>query len=144
VASAKLATFLTPTLGAPTTTARVQIVWTNPPAGFALTTNSPANFRIEPPFVRVTNPNGGQIWTSGSSVTISWAHNLGAIETVRIDLSTDGGQTYPAVVLASTASDGSQSVMVSSGWISPTAKVRVSWLKDTTVTDASDGVFQIQ
>jgi subtilisin family serine protease len=143
-ASAKLATIQTPSLGTPTTTARVQVVWTNPPAGFALSRTSPANFRIEPPFVRVTAPNGGQIWTSGYTASITWAQNLGLLETVQIDLSTDGGQTYPVVIVASTGSDGTHSAVVSSAWITPTAKVRVTWLKGATVTDASDAVFKIQ
>jgi hypothetical protein len=56
LASKKTVTFTTPTLGAPTTTARVKVVWSNPPSGSAAEAISPANFMVEPPFVRVTSP----------------------------------------------------------------------------------------
>jgi uncharacterized repeat protein (TIGR03803 family) len=144
LASKKNAAVTAPTLGAPITTARVKVVWSNPPAGLAAGDDNPANFKIEPPFVRVTFPNGGQILAVGSTQTITWAHNLGTQEKVSIALSKDGGATYPISVLANTSSDGKQAVIVQSGWVSPTVRVKVTWTENADVADASDANLAIQ
>jgi uncharacterized repeat protein (TIGR03803 family) len=106
---------------------------------------SNTNFTIGAPFVTVTTPNlSSVVWTVGTNGSVKWSSNLGALENVKIELSTDGGITYPTVVLASTPSDGSQNVAVVSSWVSSTAKVRITWLKNSTVQDVSDQSFQIR
>jgi uncharacterized repeat protein (TIGR03803 family) len=140
-ASLKSATVTTP--NTPTTTARLRVVWTNPPAGFSATGENPGVFTIAAPFITLTSPNGANSWTDGSSQTIKWTNNLGAIEFVKIELSQDGGGTYPITVLASTPSDGTRAVTVSSAWNTTTAKIRVTWLKDAGVQDASNANFTI-
>jgi len=132
-----------PMLAAPTSTARVRLTWMNAPVNVVLTATS-ANFAVDPPFLRVTSPNGGETWTAGTTASIKWTNNLGGFESVRIDLSTDGGATYPTAILATTPSDNSQNVTVSSAWVSPAAKVRITWLKDGVTGDASDGTFLIR
>jgi hypothetical protein len=143
-ASAKSAVFETPTLGSATTTARTRVVWTNPPAGFAGEGANTAGFRIEPPFVALTTPNGGETWSAGAKKAIKWSHNLGLLENVRVELSQDDGATYAIVVIASTRSDGSQSVTVGSSWLTPTARLRISWTDSGLVNDVSNGSFVIQ
>ena len=66
------------------------------------------------PFV-VTIPNGGESYNGGTSQTITWnvvGTNGAPINcaNVMISLSTDGGNTYPTVIAASTANDGSEAV----------------------------------
>ncbi len=66
---------------------------------------------------RVTVPNGGENWVANSTRTVTWnvAGTTGnGINTtnVRIDLSLDGGFTYPVTLLASTPNDGSQQITV--------------------------------
>jgi hypothetical protein len=78
------------------------------------------------PFV-VTSPNGGESYAAGSTQTITWnvaGTDAAPINTsmVKISLSTDGGLTYPTVVLASTANDGSESVVIPS---TPTTTARI-------------------
>jgi hypothetical protein len=68
------------------------------------------------PFV-VTAPNTAVSWSGGSTQAINWnvAGTAGApINTanVKISLSTDGGLTFPTVLLASTPNDGSQTVCI--------------------------------
>ena len=68
------------------------------------------------PFL-VTNPNTAITWTGSGTETVAWnvAGTAGApisVANVRILLSTDGGQTFPTVLLASTPNDGSQNVPV--------------------------------
>ncbi len=68
------------------------------------------------PFV-VTVPNGGESYTGNSSQTVTWdiAGTDGApinCANVKISMSTDGGFTYPTVILASTPNDGSEAVTI--------------------------------
>lgn len=66
------------------------------------------------PFL-VVAPNGGESYGSGSSQTITWdvagtAAAPVSAANVRISLSTDGGVTYPTVLINSTQNDGSELV----------------------------------
>ncbi|MCI0359285.1 MAG: M12 family metallo-peptidase, partial [Planctomycetaceae bacterium] len=65
----------------------------------------------------VTDPNTAETWTGATSETIAWnvaGTTGGGINTanVKISLSTDGGLTFPFVLLASTANDGSEAITV--------------------------------
>lgn len=102
-------------------------------------------FRIALPFVKVTDPNTAtSVWTIGTTATARWSHNLGGKENVRVELSLDGGLSYPIVLFSSTPCDGSQAVTVQSGWATSAARIRVTWLRDATVTDVSDVSFTIR
>jgi Metallo-peptidase family M12B Reprolysin-like/Secretion system C-terminal sorting domain len=84
----------------------------------------------------VTAPNGGETWNSGSSQTVTWnVVNTNAApincNNVKISLSTDGGLTYPTVLLASTPNDGSEAVTIP-GPASTTARIKV---------EAADNIF---
>jgi hypothetical protein len=76
-----------------------------------LTTTSAAG-----PFL-VTAPNTAVTWAGRSSEVVTWnvagtTANGVNCATVNIRLSTDGGLTYPTVLLANTPNDGSESVTV--------------------------------
>jgi Metallo-peptidase family M12B Reprolysin-like/Secretion system C-terminal sorting domain/Bacterial pre-peptidase C-terminal domain/Fibronectin type III domain len=65
----------------------------------------------------VTAPNTAVTWNANSSATVTWnvnGTNAGSVNcaTVNILLSTDGGQTFPTVLAAATANDGSQVITV--------------------------------
>jgi hypothetical protein len=80
------------------------------------------------PFV-VTVPNGGETYLAGTPQTITWnvAGTSAApisVSNVKITLSTDGGLTYPVVLLANTPNDGSESVLFPC-INSSTARVRI-------------------
>ena len=142
VASLKQAKVLVP--GTATTTARVKVVWANPPAGFSAAGLNPGNFRIEAPFITVTAPASGEVWPIGSAKTIKWANNLGAVETVEVRLSRDGGASYPITIVGSTPSDGKHPVTVSATWGSQnTTRVKITWLKTPAVTGTSSN-FVVQ
>jgi hypothetical protein len=144
VATALKTTIVTPTLAAPSAAARVRLTWANAPAGVGAVATSPANFKIEPPFVRITSPNGGETWTQGTAAVIRWLSNLGSLESVKIDLSTDDGQTYAVPIVASTPSSGKYTPMAPTGASTGTARLRLTWLANGTVSDLSDGAFRIQ
>lgn len=68
----------------------------------------------------VTYPNAtGITWASGSTQTVTWsvnATNTAPVNcaNVNILLSTDGGNTFPTVILANTPNDGTQAITVPS------------------------------
>jgi len=79
------------------------------------------------PFL-VTSPNSFVTWSANQTVTWNVANtNLAPVSTanVKIELSTDGGNTFPTVLLASTPNDGSEGVTLPSLSTS-TARIRVS------------------
>ncbi len=81
------------------------------------------------PFL-VTAPNTAATWASSSTQTVTW--NLAGTSgppisaaNVKISLSTDGGQTYPHTLAASTANDGLADVTVPAGLTTSQARVKV-------------------
>lgn len=68
------------------------------------------------PFL-VTAPNTAVSWAGNSAQNVTWdvAGTTGApvsAANVKISLSTDGGQTFPTTILASTPNDGTESVTI--------------------------------
>jgi hypothetical protein len=78
------------------------------------------------PFV-ITAPNTNVTLAVGSSLNVTWnvANTTAApvsAANVKISLSTDGGQTFPTVLAASTPNDGSQSISIPN---TPTTTARI-------------------
>jgi hypothetical protein len=79
--------------------------------------------------IAVTSPSDATDWPLGSIQQIEWAHNLGAVSDVRIELSRDGGVTFPetlSVMRNSTSVSGSFAWQVT-GPATSDAVVRISW-----------------
>ncbi len=77
----------------------------------------------------VTAPNTAVTWPAGSTQTVTWNVNgtSGApvnAANVKISLSTDGGNTFPTTILASTANDGTQVVTIPASQTT-TARIKV-------------------
>ena len=93
------------------------------------TANSPMQVSVVStagPFA-VTQPNTAVSWPGGSSQVVTW--NVAATASapincanVKISLSTDGGNTFPLVLSASTPNDGSENVFIPN---SPTSLARI-------------------
>ncbi|MDO7875460.1 fibronectin type III domain-containing protein [Hymenobacter sp. ASUV-10] len=97
------------------------------------------------PFL-VTAPNTAVTWAGNTSQTVTWnvagtSANGVNCATVNILLSTDGGFTYPTVLLAGTANDGSAAVTVPSV-ATTTARVMVE-AADNYFFDISNTNFTI-
>lgn len=87
----------------------------NPNGGQTNRSNMSITFAAVGPFT-ITSPNVENVsWGLGSTQNITWnvagttANNINTA-TVNILLSTDGGATFPTILAAGTANDGSQSV----------------------------------
>ena len=81
------------------------------------------------PFIITVPNNTGIVWTAGNFQTVTWNvanTNLAPINcaNVSIQLSTDGGNTFPVTVVASTPNDGSEEIIVPNN-ISSQARIRV-------------------
>ncbi|MEO6669874.1 MAG: reprolysin-like metallopeptidase [Ferruginibacter sp.] len=80
---------------------------------------------------KVTQPNTNLSWDAGSTQTITWdvANSTAApvsCSDVKISLSIDGGYTWPYVLSATTANDGTESVTIPAGVpANTTARVKV-------------------
>jgi hypothetical protein len=128
--------------GPAATQARIRVSSVSSPA---VADVSNVNFAIADPFVTVTKPTlATHVWTIGTTQTIQWSNNLGLLENVLIELSRDGGATYPIVLLSATPSDGKQSVVVQPAWATPSARVRITWGKNAAVSDISDQSFPVK
>ena len=92
---------------------------------------------------RVTSHAAAGILPGGSSQTVAWTTGTATLAAnVRISLSTDGGATFPTVLLASTPNDGAQAVTL------PDLSVSSARLKVEAVGnyfyDVNDAPFAIQ
>ena len=77
----------------------------------------------------VSIPNTAVTWSGGSTQTITWAvasSNLTPVNcaNVKISLSTDGGQTFPTVLAASTPNDGTEALVIPNT-PSTTARIKI-------------------
>ena len=98
---------------------------------------------IEPVWVQVSAPNGGETWKVYDSQDITWTASAG-ITNVKIELSLDSGLNYTQVISASTPNDGTFA------WdpIPPEAqgaacRVMVSDVDNPATYDESDADFAI-
>lgn len=95
----------------------------------------------------VSVPNGGEIAAGGATENVTWnvaGTNLAPfnVSNVKISLSTDGGLTYPTVLVASTPNDGSELVPIP---CTPgtTARIKVEAIGNI-FFDVSNNNFTIQ
>ncbi|MFT3981620.1 MAG: zinc-dependent metalloprotease family protein [Ferruginibacter sp.] len=75
----------------------------------------------------VTAPNTAVSWAGNSTQTVTWSVNNTTASpvscaNVKISLSTDGGYTFPTVLVASTANDGTEAITVPN---TPTTTARI-------------------
>jgi hypothetical protein len=81
-------------------------------------------FAIINPTLAISAPTTGASWTIGTAHAITWTTNLPATDTVRIDLSRNGGTTYSS--LATSAPNNGSFTWTVAGTATSSAIVRVS------------------
>jgi len=103
--------------------------------------NLPHCFWIGPPQIRITSPNGGEVWLVDETHDITWVSENFYGENVDIELSTDGGTNWMTIV-ENTPNDGVYSWLVPDT-TSDVCKVKVSDAEDGDPYDESDSTFSI-
>jgi PKD repeat protein len=129
--------------GATTPSARVRVSSNSVPAA---TDISNVNFTIAAAVITVSVPNTSVRWAPGSSQTIRWNHNLGVQESVKVEISRNGGSTW-SVISASVANNAETTGSLAWTVTSPNttkARIRVSWTTNSGVNDRSDVNFSIR
>ena len=109
----------------------------------AIRSDSP--FTIATPVVTVTAPNTLVSWPIGSSRAITWSHNLGIGEAVRIEASADGGATWSEIaanVANATTTSGTFAWTVA-GPVTTAGRIRVGWATTLSVQDMSNVNFTV-
>lgn len=89
----------------------------------------------------VLTPNRGEQWEIGSTQELTW-NSRGEIDSVAIELSRDGGRTFPEILIPSTLNDGSESWVVK-GPASSACKIRIRAVGAEFILDESDSLFVI-
>jgi hypothetical protein len=104
---------------------------------------------ITPPAIHLTQPNGGEVLTGGSSYSVQWtiSGDLTKINRISVDYTTDNGAKWYYIFSVSSGF----STSMSKSWTVPNVsstlcKLRVGLVRtDNTISvDYSDSVFTIQ
>jgi hypothetical protein len=90
--------------------------------------------------ITVMSPNGGEVWSIGTTRTITWT-SAGVTGNVRLWLSRDGGQNY--TLIGQTVNTGSFQWTVT-GPASSQCRIAVQSVNDNTIVDVSNALFTIQ
>ena len=96
---------------------------------------------IEMPFINLINPNGGEVWQTGTTQQIAWESR--EIENVKIEYSVDGSKSYTTISEGTPAQNGSLD------WIIPempsgNCLLRITAIEDPLLVDESDAIFAIE
>lgn len=103
---------------------------------------NPGDFTItSKPTISVTSPQTGTNWAVGSSQTVTWT-NSNVTGNVNIILSTDGGNTFPIILLSSVQNNGSAVVKVPDN-LSSICRIKIESVSDTTIFGLNPGNFSI-
>ncbi|RKY38312.1 MAG: hypothetical protein DRP72_02010, partial [Candidatus Omnitrophota bacterium] len=102
---------------------------------------SDLNFKIVG-ILTLTSPNGGERWGVGTNHNITWT-KVGSIANVRLDYSTDSGQSFPYTIVSSTSAGALSFTWTIPDSVSKTCRVRISDASDIEVYDTSDNDFTI-
>lgn len=129
----------------PATVTTQALIRVSPSSDPSLGDVSNVPFTLASPTVTVTAPNTNVSWAVGTTQLIRWNHNLGTRDSVRIEIARDG-VNYTEVIADSavnTANTSSTFSWVVTGPTTTTARIRVTWVANGAVTDASNVTFRV-
>jgi hypothetical protein len=144
-AAARSCVWTTP--GPASTNARIKVTAHSAAGSIADVSNGAFTIVDGAALVTVTFPNSAVNLGIGSTQVIKWTHNLGTNSFVRIELSRDGGLTYPETLAA--AHKNAKATSGSFNWVvagpataGAQARIRVSWIAGA-AGDTSNQNFRI-
>ena len=124
-----------PFVSSNTATCKVKVETNN--TGAITSDVSDSTFTIQVPDITITSPtSGNETWAVGSTQKITWTTTANLITHVKLEYSTDGGETYPNLIAASApngTSGGSYDWTVPSA-ISASVKIRATDASETAAT----------
>ena len=88
--------------------------------------------------ITLTNPNGGELWTTSSIQNITWTSS--AISDVKLEYTINGGTIWNTIISSTPAATGTYSWTLP-GTPSPNCKVRITDVSNNANTDVSDALF---
>ena len=95
------------------------------------------------PSVTLTSPNGGESWPVGTTQTIQFTYNVGAGQSVALEVSRDSGATWsPLASVTTTSATSLAYAWLVSGPTTTHARIRARLTSSPSVADASDGDFR--
>ncbi len=111
-------------------------------AGIKGYSNSDAMVTDPKPTITVTYPNGGNVFSPGDTISVTWNYTGSIGDSVRVQYSTNNGGSWSYI------SPSVYGALRMVSWIIPsvsttTALVRVYTKNDGTITDTSNGAFSI-
>ena len=92
--------------------------------------------------ITVQSPNGGEIWTYGQSEIIAWTGES-LSSTVKVEFSNDGGSIWYFMGNVPTGPNGGSATFGVPAFPTTNAKLKITDVSNTTVTDMSDEPFTI-
>jgi hypothetical protein len=98
-------------------------------------------FNIFVPSISVTYPNGGERIQAGTTKTITWTSSY--VTTIKIELTTNNGQSWSTLAPSLPAANGSYDWLISNTLSTNNARIRISDFTNSSITDSSDGVFSV-
>jgi hypothetical protein len=88
----------------------------------------------------LVSPNGGEVWVSGSSQTITWTSEL--VTNTKLEYTTNNGSDWLEIIASTPATSGSYIWQIPNTTSTET-KVKISDVSNATLFDESDAVFTI-
>ncbi len=116
---------------------RLRVTWLSNTAVYAF--SNP--FRVADTLIAVLSPTGGEVWTQGSTKTVTWSSS--GVGDVKIELFK--GTLLSSILVAKTPNDGTQTISVPAvKSTASTYRIKVTWLPDPTVSTFSSGTISIE
>lgn len=115
------------------------------PANFTVQGTSPSNLSIVNPTLTITSPSSGETWIIGRKVTFKWTTNLDSSQTIKVELTRDGGNTWlPVAGATAVAANAGRFTWTVTGPATSLMKARATWNQRPSVTSESSGINTIK
>ncbi|MDP2982244.1 MAG: two-component regulator propeller domain-containing protein [Candidatus Latescibacter sp.] len=100
-------------------------------------------FIISSPAIKLTSPNGGELWDTGVQQFITWSYiGFDAVNALNLEYSTDKGVTWN-LIASSVPAINRRYTWITPGKVSSECLIRISYASNPSLSDTSDTVFSL-